>query len=442
MSLYSRHAVLSWLIILVAAGLLSPVQAAAESQIVSLSPDKGPTGGGTVLTIKVEGGVTLGTMTVRFGDGPAEEVRRLGVSTLEVTTPPGPPGPVPVRVLNDFWGTSTDPAVFTYVPPPPRLLHLDPATVLAGSGDLVLRVDGEAFASTDRIRFGDALLPVTFLNARGLEVRVPASLLAGVKTVDIVVTDTAVGGGTSKAIPFSVVNPAPHVAKVEAPPLKAGGSAAPLSVRGEGFRPDSQILLAGKPVKTDYRSQEELHALIPPEALAAAGGLSVGVMTPGPGGGASNVMTLPVAPAFPGRFVVFTSNRRSGRNHIFLLDREKGRLDPLEEANSPNANDDYPSISADGRFIVFQSDRNRGQYDVFLFDREKRSLDPLPELNDPKAFDGFPRIGPDGRFIVFESDRLNGKPKVFLFDRQKRALSELHQANEPTAEDGLADISN
>jgi Tol biopolymer transport system component len=96
----------------------------------------------------------------------------------------------------------------------------------------------------------------------------------------------------------------------------------------------------------------------------------------------------------PGRFVVFTSNRRAGRNHVFLLDRETRRLDPLEEANSPIATDAYPSISA------------------------------------------------DGRFIVFESDRLNGRPKIFLFDRPARTLSEVREANEATPDDGLAAISN
>ena len=86
--------------------------------------------------------------------------------------------------------------------------------------------------------------------------------------------------------------------------------------------------------------------------------------TPGPGGGTSNSFSLTVETHLPGRFVVFTSNRRGGRNHIYLLDRETGKLDPLEQANSLNASDGYPTISADGRFIVFQSDRNRGQYDA------------------------------------------------------------------------------
>jgi Tol biopolymer transport system component len=239
-----------------------------------------------------------------------------------------------------------------------------------------------------------------------------------------------------------VVNPTPRMTVVEAPLLRAGGAAASLTVRGSGFRQDSRIQVAGTALETQYRTGADLTAMIPPQLLATAGKLAVSVMTPGPGGGASVSALITVLPALPGRFVVFTSNRRGGRNHIFLLDRESGKLDPLEEANSPNASDGYPTISADGRLIVFQSDRNRSQYDVFLFDREKRILDPLPELNHPTAFDGFPRVSGDGRFIVFESDRLNRKPKVFLFDRETRTLLELNQANDATADDGLAAISN
>ena len=205
-------------------------------------------------------------------------------------------------------------------------------------------------------------------------------------------------------------------------PLAAGDPPTPITVFGKAFQPDSTIHVTGTPIPTTYRSAEEMHGTIPAHLLAVPRELTVEVRTPGPGGGISLAGRVSVATSvFPGRFVVFTSNRRGGRNHLYLLDRQRSALDPLEEANSANANDGYPSISADGRFIVFQSDRHRGQEDVFLFDRERRVLDALPEANHPTAFDGFPAISADGRFIVFESDRLGGKLKLFLFDLQGRA---------------------
>jgi dipeptidyl aminopeptidase/acylaminoacyl peptidase len=249
-------------------------------------------------------------------------------------------------------------------------------------------------------------------------------------------------GAQADAGNAAAVTPAPEVTVVEAPPLTAGGPATLITVRGHDFRSESIVQIAGSAVPTRYLSSHELIAAISPESLAQPGQLSINVMTPGPGGGISNSVNLAVRASFPGRFLVFTSNRRGGRNHIYLLDRQDEHLDHLDEANSVNGNDAYPSISADGRFIVFQSDRNRGQNDVFLFDRETRMLDALPELNDPTAFDGFPHISPDARFIAFESDRFNNRPKVFLFDLHSRTLQELKRANEATADDGLAAISN
>jgi WD40 repeat protein/IPT/TIG domain-containing protein len=333
-------------------------------------------------------------------------------------------------------------AAASRVPPAPRLARLDPSSVLVGSQEALLQIDGEDFTQTCRLRIDETEVPTTWLSSGRLQAKIPASLLKTAGSLRVVVADSAAGGGSSNEVFLSVVNPTPRMTVVEAPLIRAGGAPAALTVRGSGFRQDSQIQVAGTTLETQYQTDTELTTLIPRQLLATAGKLTVSVKTPSPGGGASVSALITVLPALPGRFVVFTSNRRGGRNHIFLLDREGGKLDPLEEANSQNASDDYPTISADGRLIVFQSDRNHGQYDVFLFDRDKRVLDPLPELNHPAAFDGFPRMSADGRFIVFESDRLNGKPKIFLFDRESRLLSELNQANDITADDGLAAISN
>jgi hypothetical protein len=425
-----------------ALGLLLPASARGEAKILHLSPDIGPMGGGTRVRIEVDEILLLGPVRVEFGGRPASQVHSQGLSVLEAITPPGIPGPASVRVVYGFGRSSTAPAVFTYLSPPPRLLRLEPLTISAGSEDLTLSVEGEDFTPMCSVRVGETRVPSTFLSRQRLYARIPARLLARAGNLDVQVIDPTLGGGASGVVSLMVANPAPQLAALTAPPLKVGGPPASVIVRGRAFRPESYIQIAGVAAPTQYHTDQELAAGIPSGLLAKPGELPVVVVTPGPGGGTSQPMSLSVAVPFPGRYLVFTSNRRGGRNHIYLLDRETGRLDPLEEANSRNSSDDYPTISADGRFIAFQSDRHAGQYHVFLFDRETRSLDSLPELNHPTAFDGFPRISPDGRFIVFESDRLQGRPKIFLFDRQTRTLSELSQANEATADDGLAALSN
>ena len=323
-----------------------------------------------------------------------------------------------------------------------RAVRVEPAEVPVGSDDTDVRVDGQEFTATSRVLVNGAAVSADILGPARLRARLPAALLAKPGCLDLRVVDGKQKSADAAALVVTVANPTPRLDVIEVPVLAVGEPSASIKVIGRAFRPDSVIQVAGKAIETAFRSPEELLGTIPTDLLQTPGTLTVGVVTPGPGGGASLAGQITVTdPVFPGRFVVFTSNRRQGKNHVYLLDRRGNRLDALREANSPDGSDGYPSISADGRFIAFQSDRRHGQYDIFLFDREKRTLDPLPEANHPTAFDGFPALSADGRFIVFESDRL-GKPKIFLFDLHTRTLSELKQANETNAEDGLAAISN
>ena len=323
-----------------------------------------------------------------------------------------------------------------------RATRVEPAEVQVGSDDTDVRVDGENFTETARVLVNGMPVSTNILGPTQLRVRLPSALLATAGRLDLRVVDAEREGAGATALVVTVANPVPRLDVIEVPTLAVGDPEASIKLMGKAFRPDSAVQVAGKTIATAFRSPEELIGTIPADLLSAPGTLTVSVVTPGPGGGASLSGQIQVTdPVFPGRFVVFTSNRRQGKNHVYLLDRRGHRLDSLQEANSPDGSDAYPSISADGRFIAFQSDRRHGQYDIFLFDREKRTLDPLPEANHRTAFDGFPALSADGRFIVFESDRL-GKPKIFLFDLRTRALSELKQANETNADDGLAAISN
>ena len=322
-----------------------------------------------------------------------------------------------------------------------RATRVEPTEVPVGSGDTEVRVEGQDFIGTARVLVDGAPVSTDILGPTQLRVRLPAALLAKAGRLELRVVEGERQSADATALVVTVANPAPRLGIIEVPVLAVGEPSASIKLIGKAFRPDSTVQVAGKRVETTYRSPEELIGTIPADLLAAPGTLVVSVVTPGPGGGTSLSGQITVAdPVLPGRFVVFTSNRQ-GRNHVYLLDRRGNRLDSLQEANSPDGSDAYPSISADGRSIAFQSDRHHGQYDIFLFDRETRTLDPLPEANHRTAFDGFPALSADGRFIVFESDRL-GKPKIFLFDLRTRTLSELKQANETNADEGLAAISN
>lgn len=433
--------------------LLAPLPAAAAGRILAVQPESGPPSGGTIVRVTMAGGGLIGPVEVRFGDHPAARVRRISLTTLEVVTPPGEPGSIDVRVINKLFGTIMAPMAFTYVSPAPTIVRVEPATLVAGAAETVLGLDGSGFGETASVLVNGATVPAVRQSAERMDVRLAPALLATARPLEVSVQASGTGGEISNVVTVPVLNPAPVITAVEVAPAAAQATATSVIVRGSGFRPDSRIRLQDAETETRFRSADEIEGTLPLALLVKPDALPLQVVTPAPGGGGSNPWILrvvgpppppspPPPPPVAGRFVVFTSNREGGRNHIFLLDRQTKTLDRLEEANSVEASDAYPSITADGRFIVFQTNRYRGQADILLFDRETRTLDSLPEANHATAFDGFPKISPDGRVIVFESDRLGGKPKIFIFERESRTLSELSGANDAAAEDGLATISN
>lgn len=82
----------------------------AAPVVAALSPDRGPAGGGTWVTIT--GQWLSGVTSVRFGDAAARLVV-VSAGQLRALTPPGPAGPVRVT-LSGPSGTAT--AGFTYLP--------------------------------------------------------------------------------------------------------------------------------------------------------------------------------------------------------------------------------------------------------------------------------------------------------------------------------------
>jgi hypothetical protein len=436
-----RCEILSALLAFLLVSLLAVRGWGAEPCVRSLTPDDGPAAGGVrvSLVVTLVDQIESADVEVRFGERVARVLTRVG-ETLEVEAPAHPPGSVSVRVMSRACAADADGPRFTYLAPP-RLLSvrpLDPTAI----GDLTVEAVGSDFGPSVSLLVDGMPVPTDRKEPERIQARIPAVLLGTARHMTLQVLDST--RGLSDGVTMTLANPAPRLVSVQAPTLRAGRARTIVGLVGRDFRSASVARLDGNPLETRLRSDSYLEAVLPAEVLGTPGTRSISVTTAGPGGGESAALELHVLPPppFGGHFVVFMSNRRGGRNHIFLLDRQTGTLDPLEEANTLNASDGYPSISGDGRFIVFQSDRHGGQSDILLFDRESRTLDLLPEANDPIAFDGFPSLSPDGRFIVFESDRMYRRPKVFLFDRETRRVTELNAANEVTADDGVAAISN
>jgi hypothetical protein len=120
-------------------GMLSVVPAAPPT-LVSVTPDLGPTNGGTLVTI-------LGTgfengATVSFGALPAAAVAVLNTTNLSAVTPPSGAGAVDVTVMNADGQSAVLKNGFTYVPPgaPPSIASQPTNQVVSVGATVVFSV--------------------------------------------------------------------------------------------------------------------------------------------------------------------------------------------------------------------------------------------------------------------------------------------------------------
>jgi fibronectin type 3 domain-containing protein len=166
----------------------------------SLSPNAGPTGGGTSVTIA--GTAFEEGATVLFGGVPAASVSRTSSTQLIAVTPAGPTsGFVDVTVSNPTGRSGTLAGAFHYVDAP-SLSSLSPSSG-PDAGRQLVEISGTNLVEVVEVKFGGAQAAIVGGNAGSVVVRTPAHA-AG--TVDVVVT-TAGGSATLNTAYTFVVAP-------------------------------------------------------------------------------------------------------------------------------------------------------------------------------------------------------------------------------------------
>lgn len=119
-------------------------------RVDTVSPDRGPASGGSVVSIAGAG--FAADTRVRFGDVDAAHVERLSASSLRVITPAHDPGVVAV-VVDTAGGDARLDAAYTFVPSPIVIDVTPDSGPTAGGTDIV--VSGEHFAPSDRLFVDD-----------------------------------------------------------------------------------------------------------------------------------------------------------------------------------------------------------------------------------------------------------------------------------------------
>jgi hypothetical protein len=93
--------------------------------------------------------------------------------------------------------------------------------------------------------------------------------------------------------------PVPSITNVNPPTVAIGSTAVQLSVYGQNFFPNSVINVNGAPLATTYQDSTFLYATLDASAFTTMTELPLTVVSPGPGGGTSNPVTLTLYQSIP-----------------------------------------------------------------------------------------------------------------------------------------------
>ncbi len=178
---------------------------------------------------------------------------------------------------------------------PPEIDAIAPKQATVGSVGPSITVTGSNFVQRSVVQLDGAPLPTSYVSATELKATIPSSKLSSVATLRVSVGTAPPGGGASKDVTFSVVNPTPKVTALTPLSVVAGSSATSLSVTGDDFVQGAKIVFGTTDLTTTFTSKTSLAATIPSNLLGTSGSVPVTVINPSPGGGQSTPISFTVS---------------------------------------------------------------------------------------------------------------------------------------------------
>lgn len=203
---------------------LPALEMGGAPNVTKVAPPTGPLAGGTTVTLT--GSNFLGTSEVDFGATPAS-FSVISANKMEAVAPPGAEGTVDVTVTTPE-GTSAVSSAdhFSYVPPGPSVLELQPSKGPVAGGQEV-RIQGAHLDTATEVHFGATSVPFVIISSETLHATAPQG---EAPTVDVRVTTPEGVSPVSAGDEFSYSSKVPEISGVL--PNKgpaAGGNAVTIS---------------------------------------------------------------------------------------------------------------------------------------------------------------------------------------------------------------------
>ena len=258
----------------------------APPTVESITPNEGPTSGGTEVTIK--GKDFAADSTVTIGGATATEVK-VAVDEEEITakTPAGTPGAAAV-IVSDGGGPSNTNVTFTYIAPP-TVSSVAPKEGPEASGTAVT-IKGTNLSGASEVKFGSTKAPAPTKDTAGeIEVESPAGS-AG--TVNVTVTTPGGTSAESSADHFTYIA-GPSVESI-LPSSGPATGASKVTIKGKDFAADSTVTIGGA-TATEVKvavDEEEITAKTP----AGTPGAAAVIVSDGGGPSNTNVTFTYIAP--------------------------------------------------------------------------------------------------------------------------------------------------
>ena len=249
--------------------------------VTSISPEEGPTGGGTAIVIKGTGFETSGE-TVKIGSVTAT-VTEAKATEIKATTGVATSAGTDEVVVTEPKGTSTGGPFFTYIAPA-KVTSITPA-VGSTAGGTTVKIKGTGFLSGSTVKIGTTT-PTSVDRISETEISAVTAAESTVGEDEVVVKDA--GGESNKTIKFKYIEVPTVTGVAPAKGPTTGGTEIVLT--GTGFTSASTVKVGGVAATgVSFKSATELKAKHPLAPLAATKSWSATKRAPRPPTGRSNM---------------------------------------------------------------------------------------------------------------------------------------------------------